>query len=236
MTNNVSSYFHVFMNYFSPSNFFNLGTFAHKALFDNTENVWEVFARVPQYLEAFFKRLPKEERIKGVVRPGAILVGDDIYIGDGAKIEPTAYIEGPTVIGPRSIVGTGAYIRGGTILGEQAIIGHCTEAKNTIMLNNAAAPHFNFIGDSILGNSVNIGAGVILANYRLDAKAVPAGDTSTGLTKFGAILGDRVKVGCNAVLEPGTFLGKDTWVSPCSYLRRGCYEKGERHADLVKKI
>lgn len=224
------------MDKFSVDYFCDLRDFAHKELFDAIENVWEVFARVPKYLEEFFARIPKGERIKGVVKPGAILVGDDIYIGEGAKIEPTAYIEGPAIIGPRSIVGTAAYIRGGVILGEHAIVGHCTEAKNTIMLNDSAAPHFNFVGDSILGNAVNIGAGVILANYRLDAKPIPVGDTTTGLVKFGAVLGDRVKVGCNTVLEPGTFLGKDTWVPPTQYLRRGFYERGARHADLIKKF
>lgn len=224
------------MNQFNPNNFFDLSNFEHKALFDGAENVWEAFDRIPKYLEEFFARIPKNERIRGVVKPGAVLVGDDIFIGEGAKIEPTAYIEGPTIIGPRSIVGTGAYIRGGTILGEHAIIGHATEAKNCILLNNAAAPHFNFIGDSILGNGVNIGAGVILANYRLDAKPVPAGEKNTGLVKFGAVLGDRVKIGCNAVTEPGTFLLPDTWLMPLTYLRRGLYKKGDKHSDLIKQV
>ena len=222
------------MNHFSPSTFFNLDNFAHKALFDRVENIWEVFERVPKYLEDFFARLPKNERIKGVVKSGSILVGDDIYIGEGAKIESTAYIEGPAIIGQRSIVGTGAYIRGGTILGEHAIVGHCTEAKNTIMLNDSAAPHFNFIGDSILGNGVNIGAGVILANYRLDAKPIPVVDKSTGLVKFGAVLGDNVKIGCNSVTEPGVFLYPDSWILPVTYLKRGLYGWGEKRSDLRK--
>lgn len=224
------------INNFHPSNFFNLDNFVHKALFDGVDNVWEVFARVPKYLEDFFARTPKVERIKGTVSPGAILMGEDIYVGADAKIEPTAYIEGPTIIGPRSIVGTGAYVRGGTILGEHAILGHCTEAKNTIMLNDSAAPHFNFVGDSILGNGVNIGAGVILANYRLDAKSVPAGEMSTGLVKFGAVLGDRVKIGCNAVTEPGVFMLPDTWVLPTTYLKRGLYGRGEKRSELKKVV
>lgn len=224
------------MNQFNPNNFFDLSSFEHKVLFHEAENVWEAFDRIPKYLEEFFARTPKSERVRGTVKSGAILVGDDIYIGEGAKIEPTAYIEGPTIIGPRSIVGTGAYIRGGTILGEHAIIGHATEAKNCILLDNAAAPHFNFIGDSILGNGVNIGAGVILANFRLDTKPVPAGEVSTGLVKFGAVLGDRVKIGCNAVTEPGTFLLPDTWLMPLTYLRRGLYKKGEKHSDLIKQV
>ena len=224
----------------SPHLFFDLTNFEYAELFDGVENVWEVFNRVPEFLKQFFARIPKEERIQGTVKLGAILMGEDIFIGPGAKVEPTAYIEGPTIIGPESIVGTAAYIRGGTILGRHAIVGHCTEAKSTIMLDGAAAPHFNFVGDCILGSNSNIGAGVILANYRLDAKEVPVGSgesrQSTGLVKFGAVLGDRAKVGCNAVLEPGTFLGKDVWVPPAQYIRRGFYEKGERHSDLLKRI
>lgn len=219
-----------------PEIFFNLENYEHKALFAGTENVWEALNNIPKYMEEYFKKIPKDERIRGTVKPGAILVGDDIFIGEGAKVEPTAYIEGPAIIGPESIIGTAAYIRGGTILGRHCIIGHCTEAKNTIMIDNSAAPHFNFIGDSILGNNVNIGAGVVLANFRLDAKPVPVGNESTGLIKFGAVLGDRVKVGCNSVLEPGTFLGPDTWVLPAQYFRRGYYVRGDDRKEIIKKI
>lgn len=216
--------------------FFNLDNYEHKALFAGTENVWEALNNISKYLEEYFKKIPKGERIKGTVKPGAILMGDDIFVGEGAKVEPTAYIEGPAIIGPESIIGTAAYIRGGTILGRHCIIGHCTEAKNTIMIDNSAAPHFNFIGDSILGNNVNIGAGVVLANFRLDAKPVPVGNESTGLIKFGAALGDRVKIGCNSVLEPGTFLGPDTWVLPAQYFKRGYYVRGENRKEIIKKI
>ena len=219
-----------------PEIFFNLENYEHKALFDGVENVWEAFNNVEEYIKQYLEKIPKEERIRGNVRPGAILVGDDIYVGEEAKIEPTAYIEGPAIIGPESIVGTAAYIRGGTILGRHSVIGHCTEAINTIMIDDAFAPHFNFIGDSILGNGVNIGAGVVLANFRLDAKPVPIGDQSTGRVKFGAVLGDRVKIGCNSVLEPGTFLGPDTWVLPTTYFKKGYYRRGENRREIVKEI
>lgn len=219
-----------------PEIFFDLENYAHKALFAGADNIWETLNNVSKYIEEYLAKIPANKRIRGIVKPGAILVGDDIYIGEGAKVEPTAYIEGPAIIGPESIIGTAAYIRGGTILGRHCIIGHCTEAKNTIMLDGAAAPHFNFIGDSILGNNVNIGAGVILANFRLDAKPVPFGDISTGLVKLGAILGDRVKIGCNSVLEPGTFLGPDTWVLPMAYFRRGYYRRGENRKEIIKEI
>ncbi len=220
-----------------PELFFNLENYEHKALFADTENVWEAFGRIDNYINDYLEKIPVEERIKGTVKEGAILVNKDkIFIGEGAKVEPTAYIEGPAIIGPESIIGTAAYIRSGTILGRHCIVGHCTEAKNTIMLDNSAAPHFNFVGDSILGNNVNIGAGVILANFRLDAKPVPVGTESSGLVKLGAVLGDRVKVGCNSVLEPGTFLGPDTWVLPTTYFKRGYYKRGESRKEIIKEI
>lgn len=220
----------------SSEKFFNLEHYEHKALFAGAANVWEALNNISKYIEEYLAKIPANERIRGTVKPGAILMGDNIYIGEGAKIEPTAYIEGPAIIGPESIIGTAAYIRGGTILGRHCIIGHCTEAKNTIMIDGAAAPHFNFIGDSILGNNVNIGAGVILANFRLDAKPIPCGDISTGLIKFGAVLGDRVKVGCNSVLEPGTFLGPDTWVLPAQYFKKGYYTRGENRREIIKVL
>ncbi|MFA5133275.1 MAG: hypothetical protein WC459_00485 [Patescibacteria group bacterium] len=219
-----------------PELFFNLENYEHRALFDGAKNVWEAFNNIEDYIKGYLEKIPKEQRIKGTVRPGAILMGDNIFVGEGAKIEPTAYIEGPAIIGPESIVGTGAYIRSGTITGRHCIIGHCTEAKNTIMLDNSAAPHFNFVGDSILGNNVNIGAGVILANFRLDAKPVPAGEKSTGLIKLGAILGDRAKIGCNSVLEPGTFLGPDTWVLPAQYFKKGYYRRGTDRKEIIKEM
>ena len=220
-------------NEFSAEKYFDLSGYMHKELFEGTEFVWQAFERSEKYLEKLFSETPKDQWHQGDISDQAIIKGD-VIIAKDAKVEPTAYIEGPCYIGPRSIIGTGAYIRGLTILGERSIIGHCTEAKNTIMLDYACAPHFNFIGDCIMGGRSNIGAGVILANFRLDAKEVPAGNSTTGMVKFGAILGDDVKVGCNAVLEPGMFIQKDAWVGPTQYLRRGVYKKGERHADLIR--
>lgn len=222
-------------NQLHPTQFFDLADYEHKALFDGIEYVWEAYGRLDQYLDAFFEERKGQSIILGEVKPGAILDGDRIYIGPGAKVEPTAYIQGPTIIGPESIVGTAAYIRAGTITGRKCVIGHCTEAVRTIMLNHAWAPHFNFIGHSILGNDSNIGAGVILANFRLDGSEVPSpGGGTTGLIKFGAALGDRVKIACNAVTEPGMFLKPDCWIMPCAYTRRGLYERGEKRVEIKK--
>lgn len=221
-------------NQFHAKEYFEIRDYMHQELFLETVYVWEAFSKSEKYLEKLFKQIPKSRWREGTVSDQAVIKGD-VIIAEGAKVEPTAYIEGPAYIGPDSIIGTAAYIRGNTILGRRCIIGHCTEAKNTIMLDGACAPHFNFIGDSIMGRDSNIGAGVILANFRLDKKTVPATKKlSTKLTKFGAVLGDRVKVACNAVLEPGTFIRPDAWIGPVAYIRRGIYEKGERHSDLVK--
>ena len=140
-----------------------------------------------------------------------ILIGQDVTIEDGATILP------PTVICDGAIIRQGAYIRGGVFIGERAVVGHSTEVKNSILMDGAQAPHFNYVGDSILGNSAHIGAGVILSNLKADKSTVIIrGETSlsTGMRKLGAILGDGAEVGCNAVLNPGSVIGKGSTVYP----------------------
>ena len=140
-----------------------------------------------------------------------ILIGQDVTIEDGATVLP------PTVICDGAIIRQGAYIRGGVFIGERAVVGHSTEVKNSILMDGAQAPHFNYVGDSILGNSAHIGAGVILSNLNADKSTVIIrGETSlsTGMRKLGAILGDGAEVGCNAVLNPGSVIGKDSTVYP----------------------
>lgn len=140
-----------------------------------------------------------------------ILIGQDVTIEDGATILP------PTVICDGAIIRQGAYIRGGVFIGERAVVGHSTEVKNSILMDGAQAPHFNYVGDSILGNSAHIGAGVILSNLKADKSTIIIrGETSlsTGMRKLGAILGDGAEVGCNAVLNPGSVIGKGSTVYP----------------------
>ena len=140
-----------------------------------------------------------------------ILIGQDVNIEDGVTILP------PTVICDGAIIRQGAYIRGGVFIGERAVVGHSTEVKNSILMDGAQAPHFNYVGDSILGNSAHIGAGVILSNLKADKSTVIIrGETSlsTGMRKLGAILGDGAEVGCNAVLNPGSVIGKGSTVYP----------------------
>jgi NDP-sugar pyrophosphorylase family protein len=145
-----------------------------------------------------------------------ILVGQDVTIEDGATILP------PTVICDGATVRQGAYIRGGVFIGEGAVVGHSTEVKNSILMERAEAPHFNYVGDSILGSYAHIGAGVILSNLKADKSTITIkGETSlsTGMRKLGAILGDGAEVGCNSVLNPGSVIGKGSRVYPLVYWR-----------------
>lgn len=203
------------MDTFSAKEFFNLDDFAHRALFSEGP-VWEALKNIGSYLASL-----KLGLIEGHVESGAILVNPEtISIGRESVIEPGAYIKGPCVIGERCEVRHGAYLRGHVIVGNDCVVGHATEAKNAIFLNGAKAGHFSYIGDSILGNDVNLGAGAKLANLRFDGKPIVISyekrKIETFLRKFGAILGDRVQLGCNSVTNPGTLMRKDTFCLPCA--------------------
>jgi len=153
-----------------------------------------------------------------VIMAGVILTGNRIRIGKGVLIEPGAFIKSPTIIGDQTEVRHGAYIRGNCIIGRNCVVGHVTEVKHTIFLDGAKAGHFAYLGDSILGNRVNLGAGTKLANLRFIKGAIsiatPGSMVKTGLDKLGAILGDHVQTGCNSVTNPGTLLGRESMVIP----------------------
>ena len=160
-----------------------------------------------------------------LVMPGVVLCGDDIEIGDGALVESGALIKGPTIIGPRSEVRQAAYVRGGVMSSPGSIIGHATEAKNVLMLDGAKAGHFAYLGDSVLGREVNLGAGTRLANLKMNSQpctfSFEGESFKVERRKFGAIIGDRVETGCNAVINPGTLLGRSARVLPNSSLAPG---------------
>lgn len=162
--------------------------------------------------------------IHGQVKPGAIIEGA-VYIAEGAVVEPTAYIQGPCYIGPHAEVRHGAYIRGQVYVGPHAVVGHTSEVKNSILFDHAKAAHFAYVGDSILGCHVNLGAGTKLANLPLKRSViryknpVTGAIESSGLKKFGAILADNAQTGCNSVLSPGTILMPGTMVMPCAHFR-----------------
>ncbi|MBI2742379.1 MAG: UDP-N-acetylglucosamine diphosphorylase [Chlamydiales bacterium] len=200
---------------YTPSEFFDLSQFAHASLFEECNYPWEALIHLSTYV-----KINTSGKIEIDIPQGVFLVNpESISIGPGTVIEPGAYIQGPCIIGARCIIRHGAYLRGDVLLGDDCIIGHATEIKHSILLDGAAAPHFNYIGDSILGGNVNLGAGVVCANLRLDHAIVKVDcngkKIETGMKKLGAIIGDGAQVGCNCVLNPGTLLGKSSLCSPC---------------------
>lgn len=168
-----------------------------------------------------------DRQIEGEVAAGATLLGPRIVIAAGASLAPGVVVQGPAWIGPGSEVRAGAFIRGGSWIGEGGVVGANTEVKHSILLPRAKAPHLAYVGDSILGRDVNLGAGTVLSNFRHDGGeiVVPHGEErlATGRRKLGAILGDRASTGCNSVLHPGVVLGMGSQLYPGVMLRAGTY-------------
>jgi NDP-sugar pyrophosphorylase family protein len=177
-------------------------------------------------LDQILAGLPSSD-IQGQLSPEVHLSGDRIVICPGARIHPTAVIEGPIYIGRDVEIRPGAYLRGGIWIGDRCVIGANTEIKRAILLPHAKAPHLNYVGDSILGADVNLGAGTILSNFRHDGGQIriprDGERVDTGRRKLGAILGDGVLTGCNSVLHPGTIVGRGTQIYPGVQLRPGFY-------------
>jgi len=207
--------------------FFSLEGFAHKALWQKEDFVWSALISLNEYLE---KNNPCQIEIE--IPEGVFLQNKElISIGVGTIIEPGAMIKGPCIIGKNCFIGHGAYLRESVICGDGCHIGHSAELKHSILLDGAAATHFVYVGDCILGNFVNLGAGVKCANLRLDRSQVTVhleGEKiETGLKKFGAIVGDFVQIGCNSVLNPGTLVGRECFSHPLMNLK-GFIPKGSQ--------
>jgi NDP-sugar pyrophosphorylase family protein len=185
-------------------------------------------------LDEILAQLPSSA-IEIALTPDAYLSGDRIAIGAGTRIYPGAVIEGPVWIGRNVQIRPGAYLRPGNWIGDGCIVGTNTEVKRSIFLPGARAPHRNYVGDSILGSGVNLGAGTVLANFRHDGSEVCIPDSgerlSTGRRKLGAVLGDRVLTGCGAVLHPGVVMGQGSQIYPGVQLRPGLYP-----ADSIVKL
>lgn len=196
----------------------------------------ELFESVPEDLLPYFESvnyawelLPKiEGMIQEIISKDNerfCKLKDDVLVGKNVTIAPTASITGPAIIEDDVEIRPGAYIRGDVYIGKGCVIGNSTELKNCILLPRAQVPHYNYVGDSILGNCVHMGAGAICSNLRSDGESVivHAGkDYETGLRKFGAVLGDHAEIGCGSVLNPGTIIGKNTQVYPLT-MTRGAY-------------
>jgi UDP-N-acetylglucosamine diphosphorylase / glucose-1-phosphate thymidylyltransferase / UDP-N-acetylgalactosamine diphosphorylase / glucosamine-1-phosphate N-acetyltransferase / galactosamine-1-phosphate N-acetyltransferase len=198
-----------------PEYFFDLAGYKHAAVFDGSLYVWEAVTNIETYLKNLVLG-----RLEGKISPMAFLVDPEfISIGKNTTVEPGAYIKGPCVIGENCTIRQGAYIRGNCIAGDHCVIGHGTEVKNALFFDHAHAAHFAYVGDSILGNRVNLGAGTKCANLKMDktevAVEIEGEKLFTGRKKLGAIVGDDSQIGCNAVLNPGTLLGKNVSCYPC---------------------
>ena len=199
-----------------------------KSLFASSKYPWEMLPKIKDVLENLL-----ETGIEGFEK-----VGDSLLVGKGVTIAETATIEGNAILGAGTKVRPGAYIRGGVITGPDCVIGNSSELKNCILLRHVQVPHYNYVGDSVLGNNAHMGAGAICSNLKSDGgNVVVHGETEyqTGLRKIGAILGDGADIGCGSVLNPGTVIGKGTSVYPLTSVRgvipAGCIVKST--SDIV---
>lgn len=208
-------------NNFKPENFFDLSKFEFRDIFSDIDSVWDVLPKIGSYLEALFSK--------------RILIGNykgkkNVFVGEGSVVHKSVEILGPAVIGKDCLIGHTSLIRENCIFGSNVHIGHAVEIKNSIFLNGSIAAHLNYIGDSLIGNNVNVSGGAMLANFRLDGKPVRVRNGNdykdTHLQKFGAIIGDYSKIGVNAVLNPGTILGKGCIVYPLTSVI-GVHKDGE---------
>lgn len=185
-----------------------------KDLFEKASYPWEVLPKISQFILDLGASLPEEEYTK---------VGEDVWIAKSAKVFDSAYIHGPAIIDKEAEVRHCAFIRGNAIVGEGAVVGNSTELKNVILFNKVQVPHYNYVGDSILGYKAHMGAGSITSNVKSDKKLVvvktPEGNIETGIKKFGAMVGDLVEVGCGSILNPGSVVGKNTNIYPLSSVR-----------------
>lgn len=197
---------------FKPSDLFDLSQTEHAALFEGCEFAWEVLERIKAYL-------------KKNVRPalhnrceGRAYIGEQVYIGEGTLVEDGAMIKGPAIIGRNCQIRHNAYIREDVIVGDECVVGNSCELKNSFLFNDCQVPHFNYVGDSVVGHKAHLGAGVKISNVKLDrtnvAVEIKGKAFDTGLRKFGALLGDSVEIGCNAVLNPGSVIGRGAIIYP----------------------
>ena len=196
------------------SNLYNLDETIAKDLFEGATYPWEVLPKISAFILQLGSTLSEEEYEK---------IGEDVWIARSATVAPTAYIHGPAIIGKNAEVRHCAFIRGNAIVGEGAVVGNSTELKNVVLFNKVQVPHYNYVGDSILGYKAHMGAGSITSNIKSDKKLVVVKDgrerIETGLKKFGAMLGDEVEVGCGSVLNPGTVVGRHSSIYPLSSVR-----------------
>lgn len=195
-------------------NLYNLEETMAKPLLEGLEYPWQALPKIKEFIIEISKKLdPNIYELKG----------ENIWVAKTATIAPTAYIKGPAIIGEDAEIRHCAFIRGNAIIGNGSVVGNSTELKNVILFNKVQVPHYNYVGDSILGYKAHMGAGSITSNVKSDKKLVVVKcekeKIETGLKKFGAMIGDNVEVGCGSILNPGSVIGKSTNIYPLSSVR-----------------
>src|SRR5438094_1950758 len=197
---------------FKPTDLFDLSQTGHAALFNGCEYAWDALKKINDYLKANL-RPALRNRCEGTA-----YIGEQVFIGEGTVVEDGVMIKGPAIIGRHCQIRHNAYLREDVIVGDNCVVGNSCELKNVFMFNDCQAPHFNYVGDSILGHKAHLGAGVKISNYKLIPGniLVEVNDKpfDTGLRKFGALLGDNTEIGCNAVLNPGSIIGRCSIIYP----------------------
>lgn len=209
-------------SFFTTEHFFDLSRFEFADIFVKKEFVWEVLPTIGHFIESLFARKILVSNYKN---------RKNVFIGEESVVHESVEILGPAIIGKNCVIGHASYLRENCLLGNNVCLGHAVEVKNSIFLNGAISAHLNYIGDSLIGNNVNVSGGAMLANYRLDKKPVIVRNgrdilINTNLQKFGAIVGDESRIGVNAALNPGTILGKGSIVYPLTSVI-GVHKNGE---------
>ncbi len=220
------------LNQYTIENLYDLNETIAAPLFEGAVYPWELLPKISDFIKKLGASLPTDQYTQ---------IKENVWVSNSATIAPTAYIGGPAIIDDEAEIRHCAFIRGNAIVGKGAVVGNSTELKNVILFNKVQVPHYNYVGDSILGFKAHMGAGSITSNVKSDKTLVTVKDgeegIETGLKKFGAMLGDHVEVGCNSVLNPGTVIGRNTNVYPTSMVR-GCIPAGsiyKKRGEIVIK-
>lgn len=196
------------------SNLYDLEQTIAKDLFEGLTYPWEALAKISDFIKKIGPTLEPEKFEQR---------GENIWVAKSATVAPTAFLNGPLIIDEEAEIRHCAFVRGSAIVGKGSVVGNSTELKNVVIFNSVQVPHYNYVGDSILGYKSHMGAGSITSNVKSDKTLVVVKDkdekVETGLKKFGAMLGDHVEVGCNSVLNPGTVIGRNSNVYPLSSVR-----------------
>ncbi len=221
------------MKIYTTKELFDLEHTLARPLLEGFTYPWEALSGIREWIEETGKTLSREEYDE---------ISPSVWVSRTAKVAPTAYLGAPLIIGPKAEIRHGAFLRGSIVVGSGCVVGNSTELKNVILFDGVQVPHYNYVGDSILGFCAHMGAGAITSNIKADKKniVIRCGDErkETGLRKMGAMLGDYVDVGCNSVLNPGSIVGRNTNIYPLSMVR-GVIPEGSIYknaGEIVAKI